>query len=153
MRWLVSLSKLSTVQLRPHPYWESMNLFFLDFDDDSYAQNSEIIKTIRIQKNSFKIPIGNWPYFITDWYHGGILYHKCGMVYLICGIIYQLWYTKKIKFLNIRLEKICENPNFNFLYTTYGYTVPHLCYTILQLWYQSEMEYGQFSKKKFQWEF
>ena len=24
MRWLVSLSKLSTVQLRPHPYWESM---------------------------------------------------------------------------------------------------------------------------------
>ena len=24
MRWLVSLSKLCTVQLRPHPYWESM---------------------------------------------------------------------------------------------------------------------------------
>ena len=24
MRWLISLSKLSTVQLRPHPYWESM---------------------------------------------------------------------------------------------------------------------------------
>ena len=24
MRWLVSLSKLSTLQLRPHPYWESM---------------------------------------------------------------------------------------------------------------------------------
>ena len=25
MRWLVSLSKLSSVKLRPHPYWESMD--------------------------------------------------------------------------------------------------------------------------------
>ena len=33
-------------------------LFFLDFDNDSYAQNSEIIKTIRIQKIFLKIPIG-----------------------------------------------------------------------------------------------
>jgi len=31
---------------------------FLDFDNDSYAQNSEIIQTIRIQKNFLKIPIG-----------------------------------------------------------------------------------------------
>ena len=35
-------------------------IFFLDFDNDSYAQNSEIIKTIRIQKNFFKIPIGKF---------------------------------------------------------------------------------------------
>ena len=27
MRWLVSLSKLCTVQLRPHPYWESMDIY------------------------------------------------------------------------------------------------------------------------------
>ena len=33
-------------------------LFFLDFDNDTYAQNSEIIKAIRIQKNFFKILIG-----------------------------------------------------------------------------------------------
>ena len=26
MRWLISLSKLCTVQLRPHPYWESMHI-------------------------------------------------------------------------------------------------------------------------------
>ena len=34
--------------------------FFWDFDNDSYAQNSEIIQTIRIQKNFFKIPIGKF---------------------------------------------------------------------------------------------
>ena len=34
-------------------------MIFLDFDNDSYAQNSEIILTIGIQKNFFKIPIGN----------------------------------------------------------------------------------------------
>ena len=34
--------------------------FFWDFDKDSYAQNSEIILTIRIQKNFFKIPIGKF---------------------------------------------------------------------------------------------
>ena len=33
---------------------------FLDFDNDSYAQNSEIIQTIRIQKKFLKIPIGNF---------------------------------------------------------------------------------------------
>ena len=33
-------------------------LFFLNFDNDTYAQNSEIIKAIRIQKNFFKILIG-----------------------------------------------------------------------------------------------
>ena len=32
----------------------------MDFDNDSYAQNSEIIQTIRIQKNFFKIPIGKF---------------------------------------------------------------------------------------------
>ena len=36
------------------------NKFFLDFHNDSYAQNSEIILTIRIQKNFFKIPIGKF---------------------------------------------------------------------------------------------
>ena len=35
-------------------------IFFWDFDNDSYAQNSEIILTIRIQKNFFKIPIGKF---------------------------------------------------------------------------------------------
>ena len=33
-------------------------IIFLDFDNDSYAQNSEIIQTISIQKNFLKIPIG-----------------------------------------------------------------------------------------------
>ena len=36
----------------PH-MWYTQNFFFLDFDNDSYAQNSEIIKTIRIQKIFF----------------------------------------------------------------------------------------------------
>ena len=32
----------------------------LDFDNDSYVQNSETIKTIRILKKFFKIPIENF---------------------------------------------------------------------------------------------
>merc|ERR1712131_437852 len=40
--------------------WYTQNFFFLDFDNDSYAQNSEIIQTIRIQKNFLKIPIGTF---------------------------------------------------------------------------------------------
>ena len=43
----------------PH-MWYTQIIFFLDFDNDSYAQNSEIILTIRIQKNFFKIPIGKF---------------------------------------------------------------------------------------------
>ena len=35
-------------------------IFFWDFDNDSYAQNSEIILTIRIQKNFLKIPVGKF---------------------------------------------------------------------------------------------
>ena len=41
----------------PHIYVVHTKLFFWDFDNDSYTQNSEIIKIIRIQNNFFKIPI------------------------------------------------------------------------------------------------
>ena len=35
-------------------------MIYLDFDNDSYVQNSETIQTIRIQKFFFKIPIENF---------------------------------------------------------------------------------------------
>ena len=35
-------------------------MIYLDFDNDSYVQNSETIQTIRIQKFFLKIPIENF---------------------------------------------------------------------------------------------
>ena len=76
----------------------------LDFDNDSYAQNSEIIQTIRIQKNFFKIPIGKFfeklskskkKKFVCTTYVAyyttfvGQSYHICGILYHIRGILYH----------------------------------------------------------------
>ena len=138
-------------------------MIFLDFDNDSYAQNSEIIQKIRIQKNFFKIPIGifflkkltifhHWlipqlqqsiPQMLDSMqtmynvYHNcGIVYHKCRIVYLICGILYHLRYTKKIKFLNFWHRNICENPNFIF------FCIPQMWYSIPHMWYTQKLFFG-----------
>ena len=80
-------------------------IFFWDFDNDSYAQNSEIILTIRIQKNFFKIPIGKFfeklskskkkfvctTYVVYYTTFVGQSYHIRGILYHICGILYHIY--------------------------------------------------------------
>ena len=76
---------------------------FLDFDNDSYAQNSEFIQTIRIQKNFLKIPVGKFfeklskskkkfvctTYVVYYTTFVGQSYHIRGILYHICGILYH----------------------------------------------------------------
>merc|ERR1712240_966571 len=69
-------------------------IFFWDFDNDSYAQNSEIILTIRIQKNFFKIPIGKFFEKLSKSKKKNFVYHICGILYHICGSkVPHMWYT------------------------------------------------------------
>ena len=69
-------------------------IFFWDFDNDSYAQNSEIILTIRIQKNFFKIPIGKFFEKLSKSKKKICVYHICGILYHICGSkLPHTWYT------------------------------------------------------------
>ena len=90
----------------PH-LWHT-KFFFGDLEAKTYAQNSGIIFTFRIQKNFFEIPIGkknskNCLHFITFVYHkGGRVYHLCGIVCYTCGKLYNICGIQKIK---IRLFK------------------------------------------------
>ena len=71
-------------------------IIFLDFDNDSYAQNSEIILTIRIQKNFFKIPVRKFFEKLSKSKKKKIcVYHICGILYHIYGSkLPHTWYTK-----------------------------------------------------------
>ena len=121
-------------------------IFFWDFGNDSYAQNSEIILTIRIQKNFFKIPIGKFfeklskskkkefvctTYVVYYTTFVGQSYHICGILYHICGILYHKLYSPEIPILfkEKTLSFVCgyfygfQNPNLHVLAWLQGWPI------------------------------
>ena len=80
-------------------------IFFWDFDNDSYAQNSEIILTIRIQKNFFKIPIGKF-------------FENCQNPKKKYLCVPHMWYT--IPHLWVKVTTYVDNYTFLLLKKTYS---------------------------------
>ena len=129
-------------------------IFFWDFDNDSYAQNSEIILTIRIQKNFFKIPIGKFFEKLSKskkkkivcttyvvYYTTFVVYKK--YFFWILGIktmpkIQELFIFSESErfFSRFQLEVRFSNfASMNHLYS------PCLLYTIPQMWYTTHNLY------------
>ena len=114
-------------------------IFWGDLEAKTYAQNSGIIFTFRIQKNFFEIPIGkknskNCLHFITFVYHkGGILYHICGIVCYTCGILYHICGIQKIKirlFKDLFWDEGISLNNLILIFVYYIFCIPQMWYSI-----------------------
>ena len=111
-------------------------IFFWDFDNDSYAQNSEIILTIRIQKNFFKIPIGKFFEKLSKSKKKICVYHICGILYHICGSkLPHMWYT--IPHMWYIVYHVC-----GIVYHICGSFDPQMWYTIPHMWYTQKYFFG-----------